>query len=121
MVAGHFGMLRGNKLHYWFPAFDIRYRQFSPGSELILRVAQAAAERGIDVIDFGYGDDAYKLKFCDGRGQVGCGQFSFSRLGFQIAKQRFHFRNRLREIPMKSTAKTLLRGIYPGFGQWNFR
>ncbi len=121
MVAGHFGMLRGRTMHYWFPAFDIRFQQYSPGSELILNVAQVAAERGIEVIDFGYGDDPYKTKVCNGRDQVRCGQFGFSRIEFQIANQRFHFRNRLRGIPAKSTAKVLLRSIYPGFGQWNFR
>lgn len=121
LVAGHFGMLNADILHYWFPAYDFKFHKYSPGTQLILEVAKSAAEQGITKIDFGYGDDPYKAKFCNAREEVSCGQFQFSRFAFFVAKQRFNIRNSLKKIPMKSQAKTVLRGVYPSFGQWNFK
>ena len=121
MIAAHFGMISGNVLHYWFPTFDNRYHKYSPGTQLILQVAEEASTRGITMIDFGYGDDPYKLKFCNGRQHVACGQVNFNPLAFQFAKQRHYFRNQLKKIPMKSAAKMVVRGVFPEFGHWNFK
>ena len=85
MIAGHFGMLSNHVMHYWFPAYDIKYAKYSPGTQMIMNVAEHAAKLGIDKVDFGYGDDPYKFKFCNGRETVSCGQFRFNRLAFQLS------------------------------------
>ena len=121
LVAVHFGMLTNDVLHYWFPVFDSAYSKYSPGTELILQVAEEASSRGVSKVDFGYGDDPYKFKFCNGRGKVCCGRVGFNEWSFKLAKQRYEIRQRLKEIPMKSWAKSVLRTVFPGFGQWNFR
>jgi len=121
LMAVHFGMLTDDVLHYWFPVFDQGYSKYSPGTELILQVAKEACERGITKVDFGYGDDPYKFKFCNGHEKVCCGRIGFSNWGFHVAKKRYEIRQKLKGIPMKSWTKAALRKVFPGFGQWNFR
>lgn len=121
LVAVHFGMQTERSIHYWFPTFDVQYSKYSPGTELILRVAEQAALLGISKVDFGYGDDAYKFRFCNGQEQLSCGQFTGSRIGYKIAKQRYVIRKQLKNIPLKPLAKRVLRSVFPSFGSWNFK
>jgi CelD/BcsL family acetyltransferase involved in cellulose biosynthesis len=121
LVAVHFGMMTDQILHYWFPVYDPVFSKYSPGTELILRVAEESSRRGIEKVDLGYGDDAYKFRFCNARENLICGQVTFNRFAFAIAKRRFEIRQRLKGIPLKPLAKSILRGVFPGFGQWNFK
>lgn len=120
-VAGHFGMVTDQLLHYWFPTFDPEFSRFSPGTELLLRVAQESCNRGMIKLDLGYGDDAYKFKFCNGTDRASCGLITSSKIGFKTAKARFVWRQRLKGIPLKPTVKRVLRKVYPDFGGWNFK
>ncbi|MEM7455825.1 MAG: GNAT family N-acetyltransferase [Planctomycetota bacterium] len=121
LVAAHFGMLADRILHYWFPSFDNRFSRYSPGTELILRVCEEASRRGVTMVDFGYGDDPYKFKFCNASTPLSRGLVTESRAAFVVASQRYRLRTSLKKIPLKSSVKTILRGIYPGFGGWKFR
>ncbi len=121
LVAAHFGMLTDQMLHYWFPTFDIEFNQFSPGTELMLRVAKECCDRGRGKLDLGFGDDDYKFKFSNDSDRVSCGLMTDSSIGFQAAKARYHWRQRLKSMPMKPAVKRVLRKVYPGFGGWNFK
>ncbi len=121
LVAVHFGMLTDSILHYWFPVFVPEFSKYSPGTELLLRVTETAANRGISKIDLGYGDEPYKLKFANGVETLDCGQITNSRLAFMIARQKNEFRHRLKQIPFKSWAKFCLRSVFPEYGRWNYR
>ena len=121
LVAAHFGMLTDQMLHYWFPTFDIEFNQFSPGTELLLRVAKECCDRNLDKLDLGFGDDDYKFKFSNGNDKVSCGLMTDSKIAFQTAKARYHWRQRLKSMPLKPAVKRVLRKVYPGFGGWNFK
>jgi len=121
LICVHFGMMTDEILHYWFPIFDHHYSRYSPGTEMMLQVAEEACRRGIKKLDLGYGDDAYKFKFCNGNEAVINGQVNFNSLELMIAKKRYELRTKLKEIPMKPLAKTVLRSVFPGFGNWNFK
>lgn len=121
LVAAHIGMLTDTMLHYWFPVFDPKFSKYSPGTELLLRVAQQASSMGIEKLDLGYGDDPYKFRFANATESVHCGLVTTSSTRFQMAKARYVWRQRLKQIPMKPMVKRLLRKVYPGFGEWNFR
>lgn len=121
LVAIHFGMLTQNILHYWFPVYDPEFHRYSPGTELLLEVARVANSHGITKVDLGYGDDPYKFRFCNGREVVSCGHITSSTLRFHLARNRYFLRQRLKGIPMKPLAKEMLRSVFPGYGQWNFR
>lgn len=52
-VAGHFGLYGEHILAGWFPAYDPRFGKYSPGIVQHLRLAEAAAARGIATLDWG--------------------------------------------------------------------
>ncbi|MFD3937386.1 GNAT family N-acetyltransferase [Streptomyces sp. NPDC058611] len=59
-VAAHFGLRSRTVLSCWFPAYDRNFAKFSPGLVLHLRMIEAAAAAGIEMLDLGRGDAAYK-------------------------------------------------------------
>ncbi|MFJ3922635.1 GNAT family N-acetyltransferase [Streptomyces sp. NPDC090022] len=59
-VAAHFGLRSRTVLSCWFPAYDRDVARYSPGLVLYRRVIEAAAGAGIDLVDLGRGDAAYK-------------------------------------------------------------
>ena len=121
LICVHFGMLTDKILHYWFPIFDHQYARYSPGTEMMMRVAEECCEQGIEKLDLGYGDDPWKFKFCNGNTQVLNGQVNFNPLELKMARTRYVVRNKLKQMPMKPLAKSILRSVFPGFGQWNFK
>ena len=66
LVAAHFGLRAGGVLHWWFPTYDLALGKYSPGSQLLLEIAKAAAPLGIARIDLGKGREAYKKSFMTG-------------------------------------------------------
>lgn len=65
-VAAHFGLRSRTVLSCWFPSYDRTVATYSPGRILYLRVIEAAAASGIELLDFGRGDAAYKDSFKTG-------------------------------------------------------
>lgn len=54
-VAGHFGLRSRSTLVGWFPAYDPAFARYSPGLIQHLRMAEAAADAGLDAIDLSVG------------------------------------------------------------------
>ena len=121
LVGAHFGMVTDETLHYWFPVYVPAFHKYSPGTEMLLQSAKHACDLGIRKLDLGYGDDAYKFRFCNASEPVAFGVANFSSLSRTAAKYRYNIRNQLKQIPMKPLAKRVLRKLYPRFGGWNFR
>ncbi|MCX5173042.1 GNAT family N-acetyltransferase [Streptomyces antibioticus] len=65
-VAAHFGLRSRTVLSCWFPSYDLAVATYSPGRVLYLRMIEAAAGAGIDLVDFGRGEAAYKNSFKTG-------------------------------------------------------
>ena len=63
LLAVHFALRSGGRLHSWFPAYDYAFRTLSPGNVLMVEVLKAAAERGVDAVDLGAGDEGYKYSY----------------------------------------------------------
>jgi CelD/BcsL family acetyltransferase involved in cellulose biosynthesis len=70
LVAAHFGMRSGPVLHWWFPAFSTELARYSPGALLLLHLAEGSAAEGVSLVDFGKGDESYKLRWANGRFEV---------------------------------------------------
>jgi CelD/BcsL family acetyltransferase involved in cellulose biosynthesis len=66
LAAVHFGMRTRRVLHYWVPAYSEEFARYSPGVLALVELARAAAERGIQRIDLGSGDERYKLQAATG-------------------------------------------------------
>ncbi|MFI8215013.1 GNAT family N-acetyltransferase [Streptomyces sp. NPDC085932] len=59
-IAAHFGMRSEKVLACWFPAYDLRFRRYSPGLLLHLRMAEHAAAAGLDHLNLGRGASPHK-------------------------------------------------------------
>jgi CelD/BcsL family acetyltransferase involved in cellulose biosynthesis len=66
VVSIHMGMRSSTSLHYWFPAYDPELAKFSVGIILLLRMAEAAVDLGMNTIDLGKGDSLYKQRLATG-------------------------------------------------------
>lgn len=65
-IAAQFGMRAADTLAWWFTTYDDDLRNLGPGTTLLLLAAERGAEEGIQMIDFGRGDESYKLAFANG-------------------------------------------------------
>jgi CelD/BcsL family acetyltransferase involved in cellulose biosynthesis len=71
----------GHILAPWILAYDPEYSRFSPGTIKWLALFEEATTRGVEIIDFGYGDDQYKQRFGNATYSVSGGGVWASRLG----------------------------------------
>ncbi len=121
VVASHVGFREGDLLHYWFPAYDIQYSRYSPGTALFIELVRNASEHGIQAIDMGFGEQPYKRKQTDVQTDVAFGYVTDSSLRRTmyhagLAKQRL-----IKSLPMKETLKYVLRRLHPSAGASDFK
>ncbi|SRR6056297_1679580 len=115
-VAAHFGMLHRGRLHYWFPAYDVAMAKYSPGTALFRGIIQASTRQGIRTIDMGYGEQPYKRKQTDKVTWVATGCISrckIHRFWKTIEQTAVDI---ARAMPMKHTAKRIVRTVQPDAG-----
>lgn len=62
LLALHYYLQSGSVLHSWFPTYDPTYSRYSPGRVLAVCVIDEAAAHGIELVDMGKGESAYKLR-----------------------------------------------------------
>lgn len=65
-VAANVYLRSGDVVHSWIPAFDSGLSSSSPGSVLFHESLRQAAEIGMRRLDFGKGDERYKLRLMTG-------------------------------------------------------
>lgn len=59
-AAAHFGLRSHGSLAWWFPAYEPDLSRYSPGTQLLFMMAEAAATSGIRQINLGMGQHGYK-------------------------------------------------------------
>jgi CelD/BcsL family acetyltransferase involved in cellulose biosynthesis len=74
LLAAHFGMRSWRAWHYWFPCYDRAFAKYSPGSILLLKMAESARSFGVEQMDLGAGEGGYKYRFanCSIKITAGC-------------------------------------------------
>jgi CelD/BcsL family acetyltransferase involved in cellulose biosynthesis len=82
LVAAHLGMRGGHIWHYWFPAFDPELSYYSPGSLLLLKMAEHAPAAGIKTIDLGKGMYEQKRRFMNASIPVASGRVELLSLRY---------------------------------------
>jgi CelD/BcsL family acetyltransferase involved in cellulose biosynthesis len=65
LIAAHFGLRTADLLHWWFPSYDQALYKLGPGINLVHHCAIEACGRGIRTIDFGKGNEDFKLHFAN--------------------------------------------------------
>jgi len=78
LAAVHFGIRTRRVLHYWIPAYNHELARYSPGLLTLMELARAAAERGIQRIDLGTGEERYKLRAASGSVELAVASVSTS-------------------------------------------
>ncbi len=93
LAALHFGIRSEGTMHWWISAYNHALDRYSPGSVLLLRLAEACAATGIRRIDLGKGAESYKRHFMTSavplaEGAVACNRWrqARERLVFQAAR-----------------------------------
>ncbi len=120
-VSGHFGFQSGSLLHYYIPAHNIQFRQFSPGTELMYQMACSGPQHGIKRIDFGYGESDLKDRFANNRTSVQRGCIGFNPLSRLLSHGRYEVRQALKQMPLKEPLKKIVRPLHPNLGIHKFR
>jgi len=78
IAAAHMGMRSRTVWHWWFPSYNRCLGQYSPGSILLMKMAEAAPSLGIRAIDLGKGDSLYKQRLTSGAVEVAEGSVEAS-------------------------------------------
>jgi CelD/BcsL family acetyltransferase involved in cellulose biosynthesis len=71
LCAAHFGIRTWRVLHYWVPAYNVELSDYSPGLLALREIAREASARGIERIDFGPGEERFKLRASTGAMRLG--------------------------------------------------
>ncbi|MCA9117949.1 MAG: GNAT family N-acetyltransferase [Planctomycetaceae bacterium] len=97
LLAVHLGLQSRNALHIWFPSYDPEFDKYSPGLVLLLNLAEEAAERGINRIDFGRGEERYKQSLKTGDVLIAEGKVSRHSVGTAVHAAWYRTKRRIRE------------------------
>lgn len=62
IAALHFGMRSQSVWHIWFPTYNPEFQKYSPGLIMLLTMVETAESLGIQTLDMGKGDEAYKQR-----------------------------------------------------------
>ncbi|MCH8491119.1 MAG: GNAT family N-acetyltransferase [Oceanicaulis sp.] len=65
LAAVEMGMAAGGVYHSWIPAYDPRFASVSPGLLLLHGILEQAQALGIERVDLGRGEQAYKAYYTD--------------------------------------------------------
>jgi CelD/BcsL family acetyltransferase involved in cellulose biosynthesis len=63
-VAAHLGLASDSVWHWWFPSYDAELAPHSQGLLLLLEMLAHAPAAGIALLDFGFGPEPFKQRFC---------------------------------------------------------
>jgi CelD/BcsL family acetyltransferase involved in cellulose biosynthesis len=66
LIAAQFGMRAADTLCWWYTTYDDELRNLGPGLVLLLAAVERAEAEGVVLIDFGRGDEPYKLAYANG-------------------------------------------------------
>lgn len=66
IIATLFGLVSKSRLYYFMPTFEGgEWAAYSPSRILIDRIVEWCSSNAIDLLDFGVGDEEYKLRYCN--------------------------------------------------------
>lgn len=96
-----FGIRSKGVLHLLVPAFDPVFAKYSPGVILLVKLAQAAPDLGIEQIHLGRGWDRYKSSLAGGTVMIADGRVDLRPGVGTIAHSRLRVRELIRASPFR--------------------
>lgn len=64
LVACHYGLQTRDSLHLWFATYDWQWRYYQPSMVMFLHLLRNVPDEGVAQVDFGRGQQPYKLRLC---------------------------------------------------------
>lgn len=116
LVAVHYGMKSKTVAHSWYPAYDVAFARHSPGITLLLKLAEALADEGIQRIDFAARQQIYKT-LMNGAIPVAKGVADRSRLKACVRRNADVLRERIKETPLATPIRVPVRMLRQ-VGRW---
>ena len=116
LAAAHFGIRTRHVLHYWIPAYNHELSTYSPGLLALMDLARAAADRGIQRIDLGSGEERYKVRAATGVQDMRLATVNTSAAFRALTTMLDHTRtwsqgSRLGHV-MRRAGRSMVRGSY---------
>lgn len=114
LAAAHFGLRTPSALHYWFPGYDSRFGDLSPGNILLHMMIESAAAEGCTAVHLGPGDYRYKLEFGNASIPVASGVVYGSTLPARAARaagQAIHSIERILPQPIAALPMRVIRRL----------
>ncbi len=108
-----FSMRSVSVVHSWIFAYDKELAQYSPGSILLLKMAEAAQEHGISKIDLGKGTERYKLSLGSAATPVWEGTVGRSSPALWLRTGWRTARDWVSRSPLAEVSKVPARAIQP--------
>ncbi len=112
LVAAHFGIRSTSVWHYWYPAYDPEFGQYSPGLILLMDMAESAPSLGLRAIDLGKGEARYKRALATGTVALAEGAVVHPSL----ATNAWRLRRDARALAKRTTLGPRLRRLARGLG-----
>ncbi len=108
LAAVLMGMLSRGVMHFWFPAYNVELRKYSPGLILLVQIAEAAESIGINRIDLGPGPESYKASFKTGDSSIAVGAVDLR----PVVRPLMRFWNQTHELVRTSRFRKPARRLY---------
>jgi hypothetical protein len=64
-ISFYIGSLYGKTYYLAFTGYDPEFRKYEPGTILFQKILEVVRDKGVDELDFGFGDALYKKRYCD--------------------------------------------------------
>jgi CelD/BcsL family acetyltransferase involved in cellulose biosynthesis len=96
LVAVHIGPCSRTVLSLWFPTYNPDFEKYSPGLILLLKMAEAAAARGVCRLELGPGNEQYKQQFKTGDHPVLEGMLAQSHVRAATRRAWYQTKKRIR-------------------------
>jgi CelD/BcsL family acetyltransferase involved in cellulose biosynthesis len=121
LVAAHLGMRQSELLHYWFPAYDVELRRFSPGLALLLRLVGEADHQGVFTLDLGRGMARYKSALMTSQRDVRVGAVELRPLAHNVRRSLRTAKAWIKQSSLAKPAKLPGKMLYRLRGWMAFR
>jgi len=105
------GLVSNGVLHGWVMAYNRKFSRYSPGSIMLVRLAEAAEALGVKRIEMGAGDEAYKRRFATGFTELIRGSVHASRVAQRLTHHTYASREALRGTKFEAAGVRLIRRI----------
>jgi CelD/BcsL family acetyltransferase involved in cellulose biosynthesis len=105
-IAAHFGIRSHGVLHYWFPSYDTRFSAYSPGMLLLVEMISGFSKSGVEIFDFGKGEERYKTELATREIPLIEGYVSGHRWITEIRTGQAYARQMLKRVPLLNSPQT---------------